>query len=139
MEIGDIFVVNKSDKHGADKVRAEIEYMLSLKQDNETGEKKPVIMTSALKDEGIDELVESMDFFIKKISDTGDLERRRKKRIELEIRKILSRKVEEAVHYNLNLENKMKKWVSSVFGKENSVYHIVNSQFGKIIKEQKAK
>ena len=139
MEIGDIFVVNKSDKNGADKVRAEIEYMLSLKQDNETGEKKPVIMTSALKDEGIDELVESMDFFIKKISDTGDLERRRKKRIELEIRKILSRKVEEAVHYNLNLENKMKKWVSSVFGKENSVYHIVNSQFGKIIKEQKAK
>jgi len=57
MEIGDIFVVNKCDRDGADKLKAQIDYMLSLRGDN--APEVPVIMTCATRDEGIDELHEA--------------------------------------------------------------------------------
>ena len=58
LEIGDIFVVNKSDLEGAD-------FMLTalLSMVREQKRQRPVIKVSALKDEGIDKLVEAVDGF----------------------------------------------------------------------------
>jgi len=58
LEIGDIFVVNKSDLEGAD-------FMLTalLSVVREQKRQRPVIKVSALKDEGIDKLVEAVDGF----------------------------------------------------------------------------
>jgi LAO/AO transport system kinase len=58
MEIGDIFVVNKSDFEGADFV---VTALLSIVREKKR--KTPVIKVSALKDEGIDKLVEAVDGF----------------------------------------------------------------------------
>ncbi len=56
MEIADIFVINKADKPGSDEVVADITAMLELSA--ETGQQIPqVLKTSALKKEGIRELV----------------------------------------------------------------------------------
>jgi len=56
MEIGDIFVVNKADLEGADFMVTALLYMVREKK-----RQTPVIKVSALKDEGIDKIVEAVD------------------------------------------------------------------------------
>ena len=55
MEIADIFVVNKADREGADRLAATLLKMASFHSD--AGSEKPVVCTSALRDEGLDELL----------------------------------------------------------------------------------
>jgi LAO/AO transport system kinase len=59
MEIGDIFVVNKADRGGAEKKAAEIEMMLDLNAKS-NGWKPPVLQTNARDGDGIKELFESI-------------------------------------------------------------------------------
>jgi len=60
MEIGDIFVINKCDRPGVDKMERAVLAMLSLA--NRTGGwQPPVVKTVATQGEGIDELVETIE------------------------------------------------------------------------------
>ena len=62
LEIGDIFVVNKADRDGADTAARELRHMLTLGERREAGEwRPPVVLTVASRGEGIDELVEALD------------------------------------------------------------------------------
>jgi LAO/AO transport system kinase len=55
MEIADIFVLNKSDREGTDRMEAELEAMLQLAPDRD-GWKPRIIRTVATENKGIDEL-----------------------------------------------------------------------------------
>jgi len=55
MEIGDIFVVNKSDRDGADRMMGEIEMMLEMRPENKDWHAR-VIKTVAIEDIGINTL-----------------------------------------------------------------------------------
>jgi LAO/AO transport system kinase len=59
MEIGDLFVVNKADRDGADKTVTEIEMMLHLGKPTE-GWQPRVLKTVAVKGEGIAELTQAI-------------------------------------------------------------------------------
>ena len=59
LEIADIFVVNKCDREGADRMRSELQAMLHLLPADRTWE-VPVIGTQATRDVGIPELVEAI-------------------------------------------------------------------------------
>ncbi len=61
MEIADVFVVNKADLEGADRVVAEIESMLSL--GSHEGREPRIVKTVATADGGIDELLDAVDAF----------------------------------------------------------------------------
>jgi len=54
-EIADIFVINKADREGADRVKAELELNVHLRPAG--GWRPPVLMTQAANDKGVDELV----------------------------------------------------------------------------------
>ncbi|HVA82250.1 MAG TPA: methylmalonyl Co-A mutase-associated GTPase MeaB [Candidatus Binataceae bacterium] len=54
-EIADVFVVNKSDREGADRTKAELELNVHLRP--ATGWRPPVMMTQAVADQGVDALV----------------------------------------------------------------------------------
>lgn len=55
MEIGDLFVVNKADRDGADRSVAEIRAMLQLRK--EADRKIPVLRTVAVEHQGVPELL----------------------------------------------------------------------------------
>ena len=59
MEIADVFVVNKADRDGVERVVAEIETMLSLARAG--GPAPAVVRTVATRDEGIEELLEAVE------------------------------------------------------------------------------
>ena len=57
MEIADIFVVNKADRHGADRMVATIDAVLSLASDTPQAWRPPVLQTVATSGVGIDDLI----------------------------------------------------------------------------------
>jgi LAO/AO transport system kinase len=60
MEIGDIFVINKCDRPGVDKMERAVQAMLSLAH-RADGWQPPVVKTVATEGRGIDELVETIE------------------------------------------------------------------------------
>jgi LAO/AO transport system kinase len=59
MEVGDIFVVNKADREGAEAFASNLKKMLHAKEKTDKWE-IPVLMTSALNQSGVEELVKAI-------------------------------------------------------------------------------
>lgn len=123
MEIADIFVINKSDRPGADRLAQELEMMLHLRLGEihpaeaghhgvplrpvgraarersrtvaeEAGEwAVPVIKTVAQNGEGVDELLATLDRHAVYLRESGELSRRRRKRFEERTRAAVDREL----------------------------------------------
>jgi LAO/AO transport system kinase len=76
MEIADIFVVNKSDRDGADRVEKEIRSLQSLATQHEAWI-PPVVRTIATTGAGIEELEQAVDRFWSWLAQEGRLQARR--------------------------------------------------------------
>jgi LAO/AO transport system kinase len=61
LEIGDIFVVNKADRDGAEQVRRELRTMISLAERTEESWRPPIVMTVAQTGQGVAEVVEKIE------------------------------------------------------------------------------
>jgi LAO/AO transport system kinase len=79
MEIGDIFVLNKADREGAERLEEQLHAMLSLVMPRD-GWHPPVIRTVATENKGVDELAATVEKFRKHFESSGQ---RRQKHIEL--------------------------------------------------------
>jgi LAO/AO transport system kinase len=75
MEIGDIFVLNKSDREGADRLDQQLQAMLSLVMPRE-GWHPPVVRTVASENKGIGELAAVIDKFRKHFESSGNRQRK---------------------------------------------------------------
>ncbi|MGD8376160.1 MAG: methylmalonyl Co-A mutase-associated GTPase MeaB, partial [Acidobacteriota bacterium] len=81
LEIADIFVINKADQPGVDRLEREILGMLSLA--GSTDEPKvPIARTVAVRDEGIQELVTMVDEHRRRSEAAGGFRRRRREQAE---------------------------------------------------------
>src|SRR5437879_4022932 len=78
MEIGDIFVLNKADREGADRLEQQLLAMLSLVMPRD-GWQPPVVRTVASENKGVEELAETVEKFQKHFESSGQ---RRKKHVE---------------------------------------------------------
>ncbi|MFD3482342.1 methylmalonyl Co-A mutase-associated GTPase MeaB [Streptomyces sp. NPDC058665] len=62
LEIGDIYVVNKADRDGADATVRELNHMLGIGEARAPGDwRPPIVKTVAARNEGIDEVVDALD------------------------------------------------------------------------------
>lgn len=117
MEVADLFVVNKADRPGAEKLRQEIEITLGIRRGNafrnvpahhgakglkgerttgrafdlSTSWDPPVVLTVAAKGEGTSELVTALDRLHDWLVDSGTLDRRRRRRLHDRTREVVDR------------------------------------------------
>jgi LAO/AO transport system kinase len=117
MEIADVFVVNKADRPGAEKLRQEIEVTLGIRQGNafrnvrahhgfrgkvakaavsdaaaeRAAWAQPVVLTIAAKGEGIAELVAALDAHHGALESSGGLTERRRRRFLERTREVVER------------------------------------------------
>jgi LAO/AO transport system kinase len=75
MEIGDIFVLNKADREGADRLEQQLDAMLSLVMPRD-GWHPPVVRTIASENKGIDVLAETVGKFRKHFAESGERQRK---------------------------------------------------------------
>ena len=89
LEIGDIFVVNKADREGADATVRDIRHMISLGDRTEPNLwRPPVLKTVAARGDGIDEVMTSIDDHFAWMEASGALRDRRVRRAGDEIEAI---------------------------------------------------
>lgn len=89
LEIGDLFVVNKADREGADATVRDIRHMISLGDRTEPGLwRPPVLKTVAARGQGIDEVMDALDKHVAWMEETGALRQRRVRRAGDEIESI---------------------------------------------------
>ena len=88
LEIGDIYVVNKADRDGAEQVRRDLRNMLALAERTDESWWPPIVLTVAQTGQGVDEVVERIDGHRSWLASSGELERRRVRRARDEIEAI---------------------------------------------------
>jgi LAO/AO transport system kinase len=88
LEIGDVYVINKADRDGADTLRRELRSMLALADRPEGGWRPPIVKTIASKGEGLDEVVAEIDRHQGWLVSSGELEARRTRRARGEVESI---------------------------------------------------
>jgi LAO/AO transport system kinase len=85
LEIADIFVVNKSDRPGAQEAIRDLRSMLAMANYGEGAWKPPIVSTTAMSGEGIDDLIDRLNAHATWLAESGEGERRRVARAREEI------------------------------------------------------
>jgi LAO/AO transport system kinase len=133
MEIADLFVVNKADREGADRVEKEVRAMQSLATSHGSWV-PPVVKTIASTGEGIDRLTETIERMKQWLDVDGRLEARRKvywrERITEMMRHALMRQVREHGLSDAELE----AHAARVAGKEENPYRLVPELVARVFK-----
>jgi LAO/AO transport system kinase len=88
LEIADVFVVNKADRPGADATYRDIQGMLGL-GDRAPGDWRPlVVRATAVKGEGIDDVLAAVDKHRRWLEESGGLRRSHEHRAAVEVEAI---------------------------------------------------
>ncbi|SFJ89765.1 MULTISPECIES: methylmalonyl Co-A mutase-associated GTPase MeaB [Streptomyces] len=89
LEIGDVYVVNKADRDGADATARELNHMLGLGEARKPGDwRPPIVKTVAARGEGVDEVVEALEKHRAWMEERGVLAERRRARAAREVETI---------------------------------------------------
>ena len=99
MEIGDIFVVNKADREGADRAAQAIAANLSLGVASSGDWKPPIVKTEATRAVGIDELWRQIRRYREHAADRQAERRRERQRVRL--RELLARRLVQRIESSL--------------------------------------
>src|SRR5712691_7805357 len=91
MEIGDIFVVNKADRPGADKTVTEVTMMMSLVEEHGDWI-PPIVKTVASRGEGVSELDAAIEKHFDYLRSSSELDRRNRERVRIRIETQLKEK-----------------------------------------------
>lgn len=152
MEIADVFVVNKSDRVGADRLVREIRQALLLKHgvashdvpahhgvdlsavgapaDESSGPAPPweipVLKTSAGRGEGIDAFLEQLLAHHRHLAATGALEDRRARRAEGRIRDVVERRLRRRARAAMAAHPRLAEWTNDVRAGTETAYSVAD-------------
>ncbi len=96
LEIGEVFVINKMDRQGADETERDLQQMLMLGEQG--GWLPPIVRTNALTGEGVSDVWKAVLGHREWLEDTGELASGRAARLEAELRHEMRVLVERRVH-----------------------------------------
>jgi len=118
LEVGDIFVINKSDREGSDKTLGDLKLMIAMdqKKHDEGGWKPEIIKAQAVFDKGIDDLLVEIDnhrdFIIKA---KGDIHpRRQPKKVREELIEMIKIQIMTQIMNKLTRTGKFEKAVAMI-------------------------
>jgi LAO/AO transport system kinase len=130
MEIADVFIVNKADRDGADRVSTEVNMMLDLLGLRPW--RPPVLKTIAERGEGVKEVVSEIirhaDFL--QVSEEG--RRRKWQRMGMEVEEILRREIANLVESAWEKE-KSPELFESLAGRKTNPYEVAERVLGSIL------
>jgi LAO/AO transport system kinase len=85
LEVVDIIGINKADKEGADRLKADLDLMLKMKSGQSGGWPIPIVLAEAINDKGTDELAGAIIRHREFLVNSGGMPGRRRERIKLEL------------------------------------------------------
>ena len=132
LEIGDVFVINKCDRDGADRLNVEIEMMLDLGEAQNW--RPPIERTIANKGQGVEDVVTALGDHRKYLEESGLLEERRRERARSEMLEMIHDRISRHIEENLSKTGEFNGYVEDVFERKTDPFTVVDSIVGKIFK-----
>jgi LAO/AO transport system kinase len=149
MEIAEVYVINKSDRPGADKLKQEVEVMLGIRRENafahitphhapkagDGGKRRgkakesadweaPVLTTVASRGEGVADLVAALDRHHAYLAGSGKLAERRARRLAARTRAVVNRAVRQWVWDETRAEELLAQRLGDVTDGARSPYDV---------------
>jgi LAO/AO transport system kinase len=125
MEIGDIFVLNKADRDGTDRLEQQLHAMLSLVMPRD-GWHPPVVRTIASENKGIETLAETIAKFRKHFQSSGERERKHVEHWKKRLIQLLESRLLERVLGGAGGERKLAELASAVAQRKKDPFSAVN-------------
>lgn len=113
MEIADIFVLNKADREGADRLEEQLHAMLSLVVPRD-GWRPPVIRTVATENSGVDALATAIDKFRVHFESSGQREKKHQEHWKNRLLGLLESRLLEQVLHGAEGEKKLERLAAEV-------------------------
>ena len=136
MEIGDIFVLNKSDLDGATQALRSLEAAISLKSSQE-GEWRPrVISTVATSGEGIADLVEGILAHQNYLHNSDAMERVAFQRVEQELGLIFRDELERVIFKGLKGTGKKRRYIRNIIDGKSDPYTVIDEILGTFLRKR---
>ena len=125
MEIGDVFVLNKSDREGAGRLEEQLHAMLSLVMPRD-GWHPAVVRTVATENRGIDELATTIERFRKHFESSGQRSRRHVEHWKNRLVEMLESRLLEKVLGGENGEAKLQELAATVAARKKDPFSAVS-------------
>jgi LAO/AO transport system kinase len=131
LEIADIFVVSKADKPGADQTVAELAMLLSLDPNRRLHDKSkpywriPVLKTSAIKDQGITQLVDAIERHRQYLVESDMLANRAQRQVRSEVESLVLHAVMNALGAEVT-DDQWQKMLEDISTRERDPYSVAN-------------
>lgn len=131
LEIADIFVVSKADKPGADQTVAELAMLLSLDPHRRGHDKStpywriPVLKTSAIKDQGITQLVDALEQHYHYLVESSMLANRAQRQVRSEVEALVIHSVLLALRAEVT-QDEWQKLMEDITARERDPYSVAS-------------
>ncbi|HUF90558.1 MAG TPA: methylmalonyl Co-A mutase-associated GTPase MeaB [Gemmatimonadota bacterium] len=126
MEIADVFVVNKADRPGSDKLARALKATLGLRAASRDGWEPPILRTVAVDGEGLAELSDAIEAHREHGRRSGALERKRLQRAEERVRDIVARRCERRVWVERGGEERLAAGLDRIAAGDTTPYALAD-------------
>lgn len=126
LEVGDIFVINKADREGADRTQNDLKLMIDLnhKKYRQAGWVPPILRTQATDDQGIIEVIEQLENHRAKLKQSSGAlpSRRAKEQVKQELTEMIKNRLVQGVLEQLKHNSQFEAAVTAIVNKETDPY-----------------
>ena len=135
MEIADIFVINKADREGAERLEREVKAMQSLSMRNDSWA-PPVIKTVATSGDGVAELAASIDEYEGFLAKSEVGQQRRIANWRNRLRAMLRDEVLRRIEQEAFSEEAVSRYAAEVAGHERDPYSLIDEIVGRLVRRE---
>ena len=125
LEIGDIFVINKCEREGADSLERELRATLEMSPKREDGWMPPIFKTEAVLGKGIFELVYGMYRHREKLMASDHFQKKILERTKWEFLRILDTELRDTIVERLTKDKRLDKIIDDLKRRKANPYSIV--------------
>ena len=131
MEIADLFVINKADRPGSERLLSSLKQTLETRAQKDPAWQVPIISTVATERKNIDKLNEKINEHIQMLGQNGRLEKKRQEQICKKIIGILKNRYEKEFLDKVSDDVDFNKIADDVFSGKTNPYQVAGELFEK--------
>ena len=137
LEIGDVFVVNKADREGADRTAAELSMMLDLAPGH--GWRPPIVRTVAPRDEGTSSVLEAVAAHREYLEASGERSRRGEERTKARLLALLEERFRRTVDSHAPEPGGLQEAIRRVTERREDPHSAAARLYGDLVREPVAR
>lgn len=132
MEIGDVFVINKADRDGVDRTQMELESLLSLAMRPDFWQ-PPIVRTVATMNQGLEELVESIEKYVEFVATNQTASDARHERVaEQKLLELIRDRALAHIRKKVVEEEEWQDWTKRIAAREQDPYSVAEIVLSRI-------